>query len=125
MSGNVEPDRLGRNQTGESPTAMSHHFDPMGGHLDTTGSQFGAVQSPPDQSAAPPTRHKMRPPSNNRELNKIKQNCFPKMSKKEKRFDPAKACVPRLMPEEHFTINTNLPHQKIEYFQGITHPYES
>lgn len=105
MSHPVEPDRLDPPQQAVE-SAVGGHFDSIRSQVDSTGSQEPL-----------PTRHKMRPPSNQSSLPKIKQNCYPKMSKKEKRFDPSKACVPRLMPEEHFTINTNLPHQKIEYFQ--------
>ena len=64
-------------------------------------------------------RHKMRPPSQ-AAFQRVK-NCYPKMSKKEKRFDPSKAIIPRLMPDEPMTIaiNPNLPHQPLDYFQGI------
>jgi DNA polymerase III epsilon subunit-like protein len=62
-------------------------------------------------------RHKMRPPSQ-AAFQRVK-NCYPKMSKKEKRFDPSKAIIPRLMPDEPMTIaiNPNLPHQPLDYFQ--------
>ena len=64
-------------------------------------------------------RHKMRPPSQ-AAFQRVK-NCYPKMSKKEKRFDPSKAIIPRLMPDEPMTIaiNPNLPHQPLDYFQGM------
>jgi len=59
-------------------------------------------------------RHKMRPPSNTT-IQRVK-NCYPKMSKKEKRFDPSKAMVPVLMADEPVPINSALPHQPICYF---------
>merc|ERR1739838_41096 len=59
-------------------------------------------------------KHKMRPPSNTT-IQRVK-NCYPKMSKKEKRFDPSKAMIPVLMSDEPVPLNSNLPHQPIGYF---------
>ena len=82
-------------------------------------SENGDVIATTTSSGQNQYRHKMRPPSQ-AAFQRVK-NCYPKMSKKEKRFDPSKAIIPRLMPDEPMTIaiNPNLPHQPLDYFQGI------
>ena len=63
------------------------------------------------------TKHKMRPPAA-ATMQRVK-NCYPKMSKKEKRFDPAKASIPTIMTEQPVAlIFQHIPHQSVEYFRG-------
>jgi len=62
-------------------------------------------------------KHPMRPPST-ATIQRVK-NCYPKMSKKEKRFDPAKASIPTIMPDQPISLlYQHIPHQTVDYFQG-------
>lgn len=82
---------------------------------------FGLVAmssgGPGEEEEKKKIRHKMRPPSFSCLKNAKSQIEIHKMSKKEKRFDPANAPVPRRMPE-YFNLNLlqqQFPHRNPNY----------
>ena len=68
----------------------------------------------------------MRPPAA-ATMRSVKR-CYPKMSKKEKRFDPSKAPIPVPMvepPISQLFIYQNIPHRSFEYYRGTSQPLKT
>ena len=74
-------------------------------------------------SSQPVHNGQMKPPQAHLSVPQVSikqmKKCFPKMSKREKRFDPAKATVPSLAPEKPLAFYQHLPHRQMDYFQGM------